>query len=74
MRDVADKPALGRDQRFDLLRHMIKITAEVRDLIVSLEGRPPPASGEVSGRQLSRCVTDRTIQFRRGCYWARGGR
>ena len=58
MRDVADQPALGRNQRFDLLRHVIKITAEIRDLIVLLNGRLSHASGKISVSQLPRCVTE----------------
>src|ERR1700676_994185 len=54
MRDVADKSALGRNQRFDLLRHVIKITAEVGNLIVLLNGRLSHTSGKISASQLPR--------------------
>src|SRR6202030_3256139 len=58
MRDVADKPALRGYQRFDPLRHVIKITAEVRDLIVLNHGRLSHASGKISVSQLPCCFTE----------------
>jgi hypothetical protein len=58
MRDVADKPVLGGYQRFDPFRHVIKITAEVRDLIALHNGRLSHASGKVSVSQLPRCFTE----------------
>jgi len=56
--DVCDEAALGGDERFDLLGHVIEFAAEVGEFVAAVCGATADASAEVAGSEAMGGGTD----------------